>query len=56
LLRPGEAQIAVAWKARGWGASQAAATLAARLDQTAVITAGERHLLKELLERIANGR
>ncbi|URK89392.1 TetR/AcrR family transcriptional regulator (plasmid) [Rhizobium sp. RCAM05350] len=33
----------------------AAATLRASLDQTSVLTDGERHLLTELLDRIANG-
>ncbi|MBC8142549.1 MAG: TetR family transcriptional regulator, partial [Armatimonadetes bacterium] len=32
----------------------AAATLRASLDQTTVLTGGERHLLEELLGRIAN--
>jgi AcrR family transcriptional regulator len=38
----------------GRGASAAAATLRASLDETAVLSAGERHLLEELLDRIAD--
>lgn len=37
------------------GVSGVAATLHASLDQTSVLTEGERHLLEELLYRIANG-
>lgn len=37
------------------GASGAAAALRASLDQTSVLTGGERHLLEELLDRIADG-
>lgn len=37
------------------GASAAAATLRATLGRTAGITSGERHLLEELLDRIADG-
>lgn len=37
------------------GAREAASTLKAKLGETEVLSAGERHLLKELLERIANG-
>lgn len=37
------------------GPAAAAAALRARLDQTRVLTAGERHLLEELLDRIADG-
>ena len=37
------------------GPSGAAAALRASLDQTSVLTAGERHLLAELLDRIADG-
>ena len=37
------------------GPSGAAATLKASLDRTAVLTSGERHLLEELLDRIADG-
>lgn len=37
------------------GPSGAAATLRASLDQTSVLTDGERHLLEELLDRIADG-
>lgn len=37
------------------GARGAAAALRASLDQTAALSAGERHLLEELLDRIANG-
>lgn len=37
------------------GPSSAAATLHAALNQTAVLTDGERHLMEELLNRIANG-
>ena len=36
------------------GPRGAAATLRASLDQTAVLSAGERHLLEELLDRIAD--
>lgn len=35
--------------------SRAAATLRSALDQTSVLTDGERHLLEELLDRIADG-
>lgn len=38
----------------GRGASAAAATLRASLGETAVLSAGERHLLEELLDRIAD--
>lgn len=38
----------------GRGASVAAATLRASLGETAVLSAGERHLLEELLDRIAD--
>ncbi len=37
------------------GPSAAAAQLRASLDQTSVLTGGERHLLEELLDRIADG-
>lgn len=37
------------------GPREAASALKAKLGETDVLTAGERHLLKELLERIANG-
>lgn len=37
------------------GPSGAAAALRASLDQTAVLSAGEKHLLAELLDRVANG-
>lgn len=37
------------------GPSSAAAALRASLDKTSVLTSGERHLLEELLDRIANG-
>jgi len=37
------------------GPSGAAATLRASLNQTSVLTGGERHLLEELLDRIADG-
>jgi AcrR family transcriptional regulator len=37
------------------GVRTAATTLAARLDHTQVLTAGEQHLLRELLDRVANG-
>lgn len=37
------------------GPSQAAAGLRASLEKTNVLTAGERHLLEELLDRIADG-
>ena len=37
------------------GTSGAAAALRAALDQTDVLSAGEKHLLAELLDRIANG-
>jgi AcrR family transcriptional regulator len=37
------------------GPSTAAAALKASLDRTTVLTAGERHLLAELLDRIADG-
>ena len=37
------------------GPSAAAATLHAFLDQTSVLTLGERHLMEELLQRIADG-
>lgn len=37
------------------GPSGAAAALRASLDQTVVLTGGERHLLEELLDRIADG-
>ncbi len=37
------------------GPSEAAATLRASLDRTSVLTGGERHLLEELLDRIADG-
>jgi len=39
----------------GRGASVAATTLRASLGETAVLSAGERHLLEELLDRIADG-
>lgn len=39
----------------GRGASGAAAALRASLDQVSGLTAGERHLLEELLDRIADG-
>ena len=32
-----------------------AASLRSRLNQISVLTAGERHLLEELLDRVANG-
>ena len=38
------------------GPGGAAATLRASLDRTSVLTGGERHLLIELLDRIADGR
>jgi len=37
------------------GVSGAAATLRASLERTSVITSGERHLMDELLDRIADG-
>ncbi len=37
------------------GVSGAAATLRASLEQTAAVTSGERHLMEELLDRIADG-
>jgi len=37
------------------GPSGAAAELRASLDRTSVLTGGERHLLEELLDRIADG-
>jgi hypothetical protein len=37
------------------GPSGAASALRASLDQTSVLTSGERHLLGELLDRIADG-
>jgi len=37
------------------GPSGAAAALRGSLDQSSVLSAGERHLLEELLDRIANG-
>ena len=36
------------------GHRAAAATLRAHLNQTHALTAGERHLLQELLDRLAN--
>lgn len=39
----------------GPGPGGAAAALRASLDRTAVLTSGERHLLEELLDRIAEG-
>ncbi len=41
--------------ARGSGPSAAAAELRASLGQTTVLTDGERHLLEELLDRVADG-
>lgn len=41
--------------ATGTGPSGAAAALHASLDRTCVLTEGERHLMKELLHRIADG-
>ena len=40
----------------GRGSSGAAAALHASLNQTSVLTDGERHLMTELLDRIANGK
>ena len=40
----------------GSSVNTAAATLRASLDLTSVLSDGERHLIEELLERIANGR
>ena len=37
------------------GPATAATTLAASLDELAMLSPGERHLLRELLDRIANG-